>query len=355
MIRTEISLVAVLLCGFGLWICGAFLVSLVRARAWSRSVRRSAAVMPQIKLTLVDYLAGADNQTKLRELSDISRADVGAAIASLEETVAGGARDRLCELTLELWLVQEWCEQTHSRDAMVRRTAFSRLAFVSAYEPCRRLCADILRKALQDPDDEVKLYAGRALSRSGGIRDIERVFEQAIASDLLVQVLLTEELRRHVVALCEHAIPKELEDGDPERIRRMLHMLSSWERALPMPRMGRLLNSPQREVRLEALRLAPLVVDAPEVSKSILDALNDPDPEIVAAAARATARCNMETAVPLLARCLRMGSAPVARAAAEALAEMPRGVDTLRELCSSTNELTSLAAHEALARAGVPQ
>jgi HEAT repeat protein len=352
MIHTELSLVTVALCGFGLWIFGMFVVSLVRSLSWHRQDRVTQVLLPQIREALVDYLAGSDNQTRLREFVRTSRADVGAAIMSFEGTVAGSARDRLCELALDLALVHDWCHDAHAKNAAQRRTCFARLSFVCSYEPCRRVAGDLLLRALDDPDDEVKLSASRALVQSGGIEEVERVFEHAVSANLVVRILLTEELRRHAVPLCQRAIPKVLQSGDLTQVLAMLQMVTAWERALPMPGIGDLLEVEDRRVRVLALRLASLVPDAPEIRKGILEALGDPDPEIAGYGARAAGRLRLESALPGLARCLRIGNPDLARAAAEALAEMPaRGWVTLQELSSSSNTVTARAASEALSRA----
>ncbi len=354
MIKTEISAIGFLLWGFGLWMAGMFVVCMMRALAWQRRNRRSQALRPKIHEALVDFLAGTNNQDLMREFMEVSRDDVGAVILSFEPTVAGSARDRLCELALDLTLVHDWCEETRSKNALVRRTAFARLCFVCWYEPCRRLAGDLMIRGLKVPDDEVKLSASRALIQSGALEDVERVFEHTVSGNPLVRVLLTEEFRKHAVGLCRRAIPKELKNGDTERILNVLRMATAWERALPMPGMEALLNSSDREVRLEALRLASLVTDAAEVRNGILQALTDPDPEIAGCAAGAAGRKHLDAALPALARCLRTGNAELARAAAAALADMPpQGWSTLQELSASSNELTALAASEALARAKV--
>jgi hypothetical protein len=350
MIKTELSLVTLLLCVFGLWILGSFVVSLIRSLSWQKQNQRTKALQPQIHQALVAFLAGSDNHDRLRQFLEVSRADVGASLVSFEGTVAGGARDRLCELALELALVHDWCEETHSRNALVRRTAFARLSFVCSYEPCRRLAGDLMFRALEDPDDEVTLSASRGLVHSSSIEVVERVFERAVSKNLLVRIILTEDLRRHAMSLCRRAIPQELKTGDRVRILNMLHMATAWERALPMPGMGALLSSDDREIRLQALQLASLVADAPEIRKGILDALADTDPEIVICAAGAASLQHLEAALPALARCLRVGPLEVARAAAAALANIPpRGWVTLQELSSSPNEVTARAAGEALA------
>ena len=68
----------------------------------------------------------------------------------------------------------------------------------------------------------------------------------------------------------------------------------------------------------------------------------------MACAASTAALRHMEAALPALARCLRVGGVEVARAAAAALAAIPRGRVTLQELSTSTNEITARAASEAL-------
>jgi hypothetical protein len=351
MIKSELSLVTVFLCFFGLWVAGMFLVALARSVSWRKQNRMTAALLPKIRDTLVDYLAGSDNSARLREFVQTSRGDVGAAIMSFEGTVRGSARDRLCELALDLALVHDWCQDAHSKNLLQRRMGFSRLSFVCSYEPCHRVAGDLLLQALDDPDAEVKLSASRALAQSGNIDEIERVFEHTVLSDLLLRTLMTEDLRRHAVPLCERAIPKELQSGDPARILATLQMVAAWERALPMPEMGRLLDSPDRSVRLLALRVAYLALDAPEIRKGILEALGGSDPEIASYAARAAGRLRMDAALPTLARSLRVGDPDLARAAAAALAEMPpKGWVTLQELKSSPNPITALAASEALAR-----
>jgi HEAT repeat protein len=352
MIRTELSLVTVVLSAFGLWVIGMFALSLVRALAWQKKSRATQAHLPAIRTALVDYLSGNEDRTKLREFVQENREDAAAAVMSFEGTVGGSARERLCDLALELALVHEWCQQTRSRNAMERRAAYWRLAFVCAYEPCRRVAGDILLIALNDADEEVRLAAGNAIIYTGAIDDVERVFEHAIVQTQLNRIVLSEELRPFAVALCERAIPKVLKSGDTARIAGMLHMVVAWERAVPLPGIGHLLSAEDRSVRMLALQAAPLAQDAPEVRKGILDALVDPDPEIVVSAARAAGRLRLDAALPTLARLLRTGDAELARASASALGQIPpRGLVALQELTLSTSATTASAASEALTKA----
>ncbi len=352
MIKAELTLVTGFLCLFGLWIAGMFAVCLIRGLSWRKQNSMTAVLVPQIRAALVDYLAGSDNRSRMREFVQASRGDVGAAIMSFQGTVSGSARDRLCELALELALVHDWCEDAHSKNVMQRRMGFSRLSFAWSFEPCRRVAGDLLLHALDDADDEVKISASRALVQSGGIDEIERVFEHAISVDPLVRLLMAEELRRHAVRLCERAIPKELKSGDPKRILATLQMAAAWERALPTLSIGGLLDAADRKVRLQVLGLTYLLPDSPGLRRGILDALSDPDQEIASSAARAAGRLHMEEALPGLARCLRLGNALLARSAAAALADIPpMGWRILEEFKTGSNQVSALAASEALDRA----
>lgn len=352
MIKSELSLVTAFLGFFGLWTVGMFVVCLIRSASWDKQNRMTAALLPQIREALVDYLAGSDNRSRLREFVRISRGDVGAAVMSFQGTVSGSARDLLCELALELALVHDWCQDAHSRNVMQRRMGFSRLSFVCSFEPCRRVAGDILLHALDDSDREVQLSASRALAQSGGIGEVERVFQHAVSGDPMNRILLTQELRHHAVPLCERAIQKELQSGDPVRIQATLQMAAAWECALPLLGIGELLDAQDRRLRLMALRLASMVPDSPGIRKGILEALADPDPEIASSAAGAAGRLRMEAALPVLARCLRLGDATLARSAAAALADMPPlGWGVLEEFKASSNQITAQAASEALDRA----
>jgi HEAT repeat protein len=351
MIQTELSLVTVVLTGFGLWVLGLYLLSLVRGLRWRRNQRAAEARLPLIREALVDYLSGNEDRTRLRQFVQENREYAGAALMSFQGAVAGGARDRLCDLALELALVHDWCQNTRSRSVIQRREAFTRLSVVCSYEPCRRVAGDLLRHALNDPDEAIQLSAGRAMLYAGGTDDVERVFEHAVRQNPLNRIVLSEELRRHAAVLCDRAIPKVLQSGDAARILGMLEMVAAWERALPMPGIGDLLHSENAGIRLMALQVAPLVQDAPEVRKGILDALADADTEIALGAARAAGRLRLEAALPALARTLRTGDPELARAAAAALADLPpRGWVALEEMTSSPNAATAAAAAEALSR-----
>ena len=340
-----------------LLVCYAFLMgalvgaAAIRGTLWRRRANRSAAVLPRIRDALVDFVSGSNDISRLKEFAARHRADLTHAMFTFRGALAGTALDRLCALTVQLCLIDEWVDQTRSRDAFRRRTAFTRLAFVSAYEPCRRVVGDLLVHAIADSDPEVRLAAARALLHSGEPEQAESVFGMALAESLLVRVLLAEDLRQHAVALCERAVPEALRSADAGRVAAALEMLGSWQRAIPLDDLRDLLDHRDSRVRLRAIRLAPLVALPASNRGSIMTALEDPDPELRLAAAVVIGRLRLVEALPALARSLRLGSARVARAAANSLAEMPpRGWQTLEELSTRPHQVTAAAAREALAR-----
>ena len=348
----EFYVSALLLGGYALFFGVLFGVLARRASSIRQQAATAEALVPEIRDALVDYLAGSNNQARIREFVKTSRLDVGDAVLSFQGTVSGTARERLCELALELALVHDWGHNTRSREPAVRRAAYARLAFVCSYEPCQRVVGDLVTRALEDADPEVRLPAARALVQSGTIAEIGRVFELAASQNLLIRILLTEDLRRHAAELCANTVPALLKSGDPKRVLAVLNMLVAWERALPLAGLHELLDHRDHEIRVAALRLAPLVPLSPENQNAILRELTDNDSEVSTAAALTAGRLRLEEAMPSLARCVRTGTAELARMAASAMAAMPpRGWETLQELAGGPNPAAAFIASMALDKA----
>ena len=59
----------------------------------------------------------------------------------------------------------------------------------------------MLLEALKDGDEEVRLSACRGVLLAGGEDQIEQLFALAIQPNLLTRIVLTEDLRRHALAL----------------------------------------------------------------------------------------------------------------------------------------------------------
>ena len=313
-----------------------------------RRERQDAA----IREAMVEYLAGNKDQTRLREFALNHRREVGEVLMEFQGAVAGSALAQLCDLALELALVHDWCQDLRSSAPPARRLACSRLSSVSSYEPCRRVAGDLLLAGLEDADRRVRLPAARALVQSGDIDAIGQVFHLAISGNLLIRILLTEDLRRYAVELCQQAVPEVLHSGDPREVVAALEISMAWERALPLADLHELLDHRNREIRMAALRLAPFVALSEANRTGILRALTDTDAEIGTVAALTAGRLKLQAAMPTLARLVRTGTAEVARIAAGALAEMPpRGWQTLEELAGRPNTSAAFIAGEALERA----
>jgi HEAT repeat protein len=344
-----LSVVGILLGVFSLLMFALFVVAMVRSLVSRRRSNASGAILPEIHEALIDHLAGGDDLARIQRLMRSSRRNVADAIVSFQGTVGGNALDRLCDLALKAGLVHDWVHDAHSRDSVRRRTAFARLAFVSAYEPCRRVTGDLMFHALKDSDPEVWLWACRAVIQAGVPDQIEAVFELAVSESLLIRILLTEALRRYAAPLCEYVVPETLRSPEWRRILAVLDILVAWERAVAIDNLPDLLEHRVKDVRLQALRLAPLVPLTPENRAAIVRALTDDDPEVSTAAALSAGRLQIVEALYLLARMLRLAPAELARTAAAALAEMPpRGWQALEELSANTNPVTAAAAAGAL-------
>jgi hypothetical protein len=340
-----------LMAALALILCAIIIVALVRGAVRLRRACRSRVVLPQIRDALVDHVSGSNDLSRLQQFARTDRADFERAVLAFQGSLGGSAFERLCSLALDLGLVKGWIDGARSRDVFRRRACFTRLAFVSAYEPCRRITSEVLGPAADDADPEVRLAAARALLYSGQPEDVERVFRKALSETLLLRILLTEDLRAHASTLSQAVIPDILRFAEPRRLAAVLEMLAAWERAIPITDLGDLLEHVNPRVRLAAIRLAALLPDVARQQGSILTALDDSHPEIFVAAARASARIPLPAAMPALARSLRLGPARSARAAAAALAGMPpRGWETLEELSTYPSTVTAAAAREALAR-----
>jgi hypothetical protein len=327
-------------------------VAMLRARALRARRAVSAEVRPALHAALVEFLAGGKDDSIIRNYSQAHRGDIAESILLFQGTVGGSARDRLCELSLDLGLVQEWCEEGRSRDVIRRRTALANLAFACSYEPCRRFAAELMLDALQDDDEEVRLSACRGVLLSERPEQIKRLFEVALQPNLLMRIVLTEDLRRHALSLASGPVKAALSSGEAKRARATLDILVAWERAIPVDDLRELLEHRDREIRVLAFRLASFVTLDFESRLALLRSLNDEDAAIRGLAIVAVGRQKMTQAIPELARCLRLEGLQQARQAAAALGDMPPdGWRALEELSTNSNLVTALAAGEALARA----
>jgi len=329
-----------------------FLAVVMRRAAAARArAAASAAIRPDLRVALVEYVAGANDDSRLRSAMAEHADDVADCILGFQGAVGGSARDRLCRLALDLGLVHTWCEQSRSRDVLKRRAAVSHLGFACIYEPCRRVAGDVLPDALEDPDEEVRLLACRGLAVFGGNTELKRLFTLAQGPNRLMRTVLTEDLRRNATALAGETLREALRSGDTVRTAATLEILAAWERAIPIENLSEFMEHNDRNVRLPAFRLAAFIPADPEVRQTLGRALQNSDKEIRALAIVAMGRQNMREWLPELAACLSREDLELARDAATALAAMPpEGWQRLEELSKSPSQATARAAGDALAR-----
>ena len=334
------------------FLLGLLLVVMGRAGMSRARKTASAAIRPALDASLVELLAGGTDDSLFRKHIQTHPADIAESILLFQTTVGGSARARLCGLALDLGLVHQWCEEGRSHDAIRRRAAFANLAFACVYEPCRRVAGDLLLEALKDGDEEVRLAACRGVLLAERRDKIEQLFGLALQPDLLTRIVLTEELRRHALALAAGPVREALRGGDTLRVRATLEILVAWERAIPLEELREFLEHRDRDIRVLAFQLASFVSVNFESQLALIRSLHDEDAGIRGLAIIAVGRQKMTEAIPELALCLRREGLEQARHAAAALAAMPpQGWTTLEELSGSSNAATALAAGEALARA----
>jgi HEAT repeat protein len=109
---------------------------------------------------------------------------------------------------------------------------------------------------------------------------------------------------------------------------------------------------PNREIRIETMRLMPYVPVTPEHRSAVKRGLGDEDLGVACAAAFAAGRLGMPDAIPLLTSCLRRGSAELAATAAAALSMNPAGCQALEEQARIADPIASKAARGALESLG---
>jgi HEAT repeat protein len=345
--------VAILLVGgYILFLFVLLLVVMRRAGVLRTRRAAAAAIRPKLQASLVEFLAGGTDESLFRSHIRTHAGDIADVILLFQTTVGGSARDRVCELALKLGLVERWYEESRARDLVRRRTAFASLAFTCVYEPCQRVAGDLLIRAVNDSDEEVRLSACRGLALAGDAEHVEDLFALAIQADLLTRVVLTEHLRPHALALSAGPVQKALGSRDSGRVRATLEILVAWERAIPLEKLCHFLEHDDREIRLLAFRLASFVAIDSDSRQALLRALLDSDGGARRLAIVAAGRQKITEAVPALELCLESGGLEEARLAASALAAMPpQGWRVLHEQCASSNPSTQLAAEEALVRA----
>ena len=240
-------------------------------------------LQPKIVSALSVYLGGNRDTTVLLGLAKDHPAEVRDTILQYQ-TIVAGQREELCELAIALGYVQNWWWEAQSPDLAERRKAFSYISALSYCEPVRRIVIDVVAKASQDPDEQIRLDAARTLLAGGDPAEVTRVFQVAMDAGPAVRDAFAAEFSQHAILLCEEAIPNALRAPNPLDV---LKMLVSWERALPLTDVRTLARHRDTAVRLELMRLLPYLPATRENQAAVLCGLADGDPGVREAAAGA--------------------------------------------------------------------
>lgn len=302
--------------------------------------------IPVVRERMIEHLMGRDSRTALLDLVQRVPLAVERCAENLLVSISGNELDSLSELVGDLGLVDRWQRRARRGRTESRRHAIAllgRLSGAGAYTA--------LRRALEDPEESVRLEAARALLHSDGMDDVERIFEFATLETPFLRAILVEDLRPHAFTLSEQAIPRILSSGRPDQARIVLEMVEAWQKTLPVPGVVALLRHPRPEIRAQAIRVLPYVSADLDVARETRLALDDESAAVRIAATRVAGRMGMGGAVLELQRQLRHSDREVAVAAAYALAEMgPEGWNVLEATVRVEDSTAALAALEALER-----
>lgn len=304
------------------------LITLVVAKGVKAArARFDARWIPIVRERMIAHLMGEDARAELRDLNTQASAAVEQCAQDLLTSISGTELDRMSDLATDLGLVNRWRRRARRGSVESRRRAIAILGRLNGPE-----VNGTLREALDDPEEAVRLEAARALLRTDGMDDVERIFELATAETPFLRAILVEDLRPHALTLSEQAIPRVLTAARPEQVRVALEMIEAWQKSLPVHGVTALLRHPRPELRAQALRILPYVAADVDVERETRLALDDDVPGVRIAATWVAGRLGMEGAVDELRRQLSHRDRSVAVAAAYALAEVgPQGWITLED------------------------
>ena len=274
---------------------------------------RSRRTAPLIQEALALHAIGIDQRTRLEELRQQSPQDVRDTFFSVLVSMRGQPRDRVASLAADLGLNEQRGQQ--------------------AVEWIRNL----IRVGHGDRFEQIIIAVSR--------------------ETLLVRAIAAEELSTYAGLIQGTQIEAVLRSPDLNVVVTGLDMLRAWRRAVPVRDFVSFLAHDSPRVRVSALLALPYgAADAtPEmIAAPILRALEDPQPEVRAAAASAAGRLGVEAAADALV--LRLGDTDrhTAVAAAFALAALgDRGGVLLNRAVLSSDRTAAGVAFEALEKSAL--
>lgn len=278
-------------------------------RAWRMS--RAARFEGTIRQILCEHAAGTGHEEEIRRLCARERRLVEICLAELLHSVWGEGKQRLARLAQDLGLFGRWKAAARSWLRGRRRFAISALAGSGLPE-----ASPILRTALNDPDQQIRVAAARSLA-SASAEDAAGIFAYALSQPLLIRALLADDLKKFAPAVV--VLPPRHRRAE---LLAALEICLSWRRTVRIDGLSGLLLDPDPEIAAAAVRMIPYAGDPERQEDRLKAALRHPAPAVRTAAASLLGHLNVASALADLARGFSDPDPSVLHACASALASL---------------------------------
>jgi hypothetical protein len=251
---------------------------------------RSANWRVRIQRILAEQLARQDRHEELRRFRRFHTADFDRVFAAALSTLSGAERDYFSALAVELDLVKHW-QRVARRGKRERRQAIEWMGLLSPHVGRSAILP------LLDRHDAVSEPAPfLALSRFSNGEELGVLFLRSLTAPLIIRATLAGEFQGHAEELASSVIPLVLSTGDDREIIAALEMLEGWRKVLHLPQIATLVEHENPEIRSRALRAAHLSAVRGGLEQSVLRAVDDTRPAVLAAGLVAAARMQVRSA-----------------------------------------------------------
>jgi hypothetical protein len=278
--------------------------------------RRGLSALYFLRQCIASHAAGDDLRAELAPTVKSFPSEFDATLLEFLDGFRGTERERLVDLAASMGTVDRNIRAYRSRNPAKRRNALDALAKIAS--PEARLT---LERALDDPDESLRLTASRALLSVGGRAEAEKVFATSLLQAPVFRALVAEDLRPFILVLKEKAVPEALRSNNLREVLATLDIIWSWGRVIDLPEATAFVDSPDSVIRAVAIHACRYA--APHTLSSMVPrCLEDPAPIVRRAAAEAAERLVLAAALPQLLQCLSDSDERVARSAAKAMSRM---------------------------------
>jgi len=280
--------------------------------------RRSIQFRSVVQRALAVHVSGEGRSRDLKKLRRKHAADFDWSLAALLGTVNGRERIALSDLALRLGAVRRW-----QRFARLGRQEHKHvLEWMAALSPgvARVALQPVIRK--QTTATQAAVY--RALVQSSDQSRVGDLFREVLRSPLMVRIMLAADFRSQAEFLAADSLTAIFESGDEKEVMAALEMLESWRRVLNLPLLFRFVLHPNPAIRCGAIRVAPLASARREMEGYILNALEDPHPEVRMAALASIERMHLRCGIRGVQRAAEGENDAVSRQACQTLASFGR-------------------------------